>query len=243
MRMKVAAWICGVSVAGVLLSGGLARAGNEAETAELLVKLLQAGRRVISTHQELINDPAKGNKGFTPDYLAEKMIEKYRETTKIDLSRPASVPQAKVLLALLESAKEVVAEAQPVINKQGIGFKGLIPAAWGRKTGERFAQKTGIKLKLTAMDYRYPGNRPDEFEAEVLRLFSDPNYPKGKEYSRMVMVNGQPAFRMMAPEYVGATCLKCHGGPKGERDITGNKKEGLKEGGLAGAISLILPVH
>ena len=244
MRMKVAAWICGISICvGVLLPTGRAHAANEAETAELLVKLLQVGRNVISTHQELINDASKGNKGFTPDYLAEKMIDKYREMTMVDLSKPAGVPQARVLLALLESGKEVVAEAQPIINKQGIGFKGMIPAAWGRKTGERFTQRTGIKLKLTAMDYRFPGNRPDEFESEVLRLFSDPNYPKGKEYSRMVMVNGQPAFRMMAPEYIGATCLKCHGDPKGERDITGNKKEGLKEGGLAGAISLVIPVH
>lgn len=244
MRGKAAAVIFGVSLwVGVLLSVGLARAANEAEVAELLVKLLQAGRSVISSQQELINDPSKGNKGFTPDYLAEKIIEKYKETTKIDLSRPANIPQAKLLLALLESGKEVVAEAQPIINKQGVGFKGLIPAVWGRKTGERFTQKTGIKLKLTAVDYRFPGNKPDEFESEVLRLFSDPNYPKNKEYSRMVMVNGQPAFRMMAPEYAGATCLKCHGDPRGERDITGNKKEGLKEGGLAGAISLIIPVH
>ena len=124
MRAKAAAVVFGVSVwAGVFLSVGPARAANEAEVAELLVKLLQAGRSVISSHQELINDPSKGNKGFTPDYLAEKMIEKYRETAKIDLSRPANIPQAKLLLALLESGKEVVAEAQPIINKQGVGFK------------------------------------------------------------------------------------------------------------------------
>src|SRR5262245_28125004 len=205
MRVRAAAVIFGVSMwVGVLLTAGPTRAANEAEVAELLVRLLQAGRSVISSQQELINDPSKGNKGFTPNYFAEKMIEKYRETTKIDLSRPANIPQAKLLLALLESGKEVVSEAQPIINKQGVGFKGLIPAVWGRKTGERFTQKTGIKLKLTAVDYRFPGNKPDEFESEVLRLFSDPNYPKGKEYSRMVMVNGQPAFRMMAPEYAGA---------------------------------------
>lgn len=244
MKLPLSAITLGIfALAAALLSPSAARASNEIETAELIVKLLQAGRSVISTHQELINDPTKGNKGFTPDYLAEKMTEKYREMTKIDLSKPATVPQPRLLYALLESAKEVVAEAQPVINKQGIGFKGMIPAAWGRKTGERFTQKTGIKLKLTAADYRYPSNKPDEFESEVLRLFSDPNYPRGKEYSRMVMVDGKPAFRMMAPEYVGPTCLKCHGEPRGERDITGNKKEGLKEGGVAGAISLVIPVH
>jgi hypothetical protein len=219
------------------------RAANEAETGELLVRLLQAGRSVISSHQELINDASKGNKGFTPDYMADKMIEKYREMTKIDLRQPNSTPYGKILLALVDSGKEVVAEAQPVINKQGIGFKGMIPAAWGRKTGEKFLQKTGIRLKLTAVDYRFPTNKPDDFEAEVLKMFSDPSYPKGKEYSRTVMYEGRPAFRIMTPEYAGASCLKCHGEPKGEKDLTGNKKEGLKENGLAGAISLVIPIH
>ena len=92
-------------------------AANEAETGELIVKLLQSGRVVITEHQELINDPAKGNKGFTPDYMADKMIQKYREKTGIDLSQPAGVPQSGLLLTLLESGKEVVAEAQPVRNK------------------------------------------------------------------------------------------------------------------------------
>ena len=71
------------------------QAANESETGELLVKLLQAGRSVISAHQELINDASKGNKGFTPDYMGEKMIEKYRETTKIDLRQPNSTPYNK----------------------------------------------------------------------------------------------------------------------------------------------------
>ena len=62
---------------------------------ELLVKLLQAGRSVISAHQELINDASKGNKGFTPDYMGDKMIEKYREMTKIDLRQPNSTPYNK----------------------------------------------------------------------------------------------------------------------------------------------------
>jgi Protein of unknown function (DUF3365). len=74
-------------------------------------------------------------------------------------------------------------------------------------------------------------------------MFSDPGYPKGKEYSRTVMHEGRPAYRIMTPEYASASCLKCHGDPKGEKDLTGNKKEGLKEGGLAGAISLVIPIH
>lgn len=218
-------------------------AANENETAELLVKLLQVGRVVITEHQELFNDANRGNKGFTPDYMGEQMIQKFRAKTNIDLKQPANIPQSALLLTLLESGKEVVAEAQPVLNKQGVAFKGFIPAKWGRLTAEKFTRKTGIRLKLTAENYRYPGNKPDDFEAEVLKLFLDPRYPKGKEYSKVTVMEGRQVLRLMAPEYAGAKCLKCHGEPKGERDITGMKKEGQKEGDLAGAISLILPVR
>jgi len=50
-------------------------------------------------------------------------------------------------------------------------------------------------------------------------------------------------MRVMDPEYASASCLTCHGGPKGERDMSGMKKEGWKEGDLAGAVSVILPLR
>jgi hypothetical protein len=57
------------------------------------------------------------------------------------------------------------------------------------------------------------------------------------------MLNGNPVMRVMDQEYASATCLTCHGGPKGERDMSGMKKEGWKEGALAGAISVVLPTR
>lgn len=217
-------------------------ANTEVETAELLIKLVQVGRGVLSEHQAIINDSSKGDKGFTGDFVANQVIERFRKATKIDLSRPATVPQGSLFLAMVESEKEVIDEAQPVINKQGVGFKGMIPAVFARKSGERFFRKTGIRVKLTSTDYRYPGNRPDDFEAEVLRLFADTRHPKGQPYSRTTMLDGRPVLRMMDPEYAATTCLSCHGNPKGDRDVTGAKKEGWHEGDLAGAISIVIPM-
>lgn len=220
-----------------------ASAGSEAETAELLIKLMQAGRGVVSANQDLINDASKADKGFTPDVFGDRLIQKFRETTNVDLRSPSVPPAtAKLLLALVDSGKEVVGEFQPVINKGGIGFKGFIPAKWGRMTAEKFTQRTGVRMKLTSTNYRWPGNRPDDFEAEVLRLFSEANYPKGKDYSKATTVEGKQVLRVMAPEYVKPFCLGCHGEPKGDKDITGMKKEGYKDGDLAGAISLVIPV-
>lgn len=231
-----------VAITAVALWTGPAQAANEAEVAEHLIELVKIGRGVVSEFQAQINDATKGDKGFTGDYVAAQVIDRFKKRTKVDLRIPNAVPQANLYLALVEAEKEVVDEAQPIINKQGISFKGFLPAVFARRTGEHFYKKSGVRLKLTGIDYRNPNNKPDDFEAEVLRMFSDPRHPKGQSYVRNTMVDGRPVLRMMDPEYAGATCLTCHGNPKGERDITGNKKEGWKEGELAGAISVVLPL-
>lgn len=235
-----------------VLSGGVASAAlfcaspafaaNEAEVAEHLIDLVKIGRGVLSEQMANINDPSKENKGFTGDYMATQVMERFKKKSKIDLRIPNVVPQANLYLALVEAEKEVVDEAQPIINKKGISFKGFIPAVFSRRTGEHFYKKSGVRVKLTGSDYRNPSNKPDDFEAEVLRMFGDPRHPKGQSYVRNTMLDGRPVFRMMDPEYAGPSCLGCHGAPKGERDVTGNKKEGWKEGDLAGAISIVMPL-
>lgn len=244
MNARMSSLVLGVGFCSfLLLSAPPVKAGEETETAELLITLLKTGRSVVSENQALINDASKGNKGFTEEFLAQQVVEKFKAKTKVDLSRVQGVPQGALLLNLLEAEKEVVAEAQPVLNKQGVGFKGFLPAVFARKSGERFYRKTGIRLKLTGIDYRNPNNKPDDFEVEVLRMFSDPRHPKGQQYVKATMSAGKPVLRVMDPEYAGASCLNCHGVPRGERDITGMKKEGWKEGDLAGAISIVMPMR
>jgi hypothetical protein len=231
-----------MATVALLCQAGPVMAANEGEVAEHLIDLLKIGRGVMSEQMGNINDATKANKGFTGDYMAGQVIERFKKKTKIDLRIPNAVPQAPLYLALVEAEKEVVDEAQPVINRPGIGFKGFIPAVFARKTGENFYRKTGVKLKLTGVDYRNVNNRPDDFEAEVLRMFSDPRHPKGQTYVRNTVLDGRPVLRMMDPEYAAASCLSCHGAPKGSKDITGGHKEGWKEGDLAGAISVVLPL-
>jgi hypothetical protein len=233
-----------VGMATILLAWSMpARAANEAEVvAEHLIELVKIGRVVVSEHQDTINDAAKSEKGFTSDFVADQVMERFRKKTKIDLRIPNVVPQANFYLALVEAEREVVDEAQPVINRQGIGFKGFFHAVFARRVGEHFYKRTGVRMKLTGTDYRSPNSKPDEFEQEVLRMFSDPRHPKNQVYVRNTVIDGKPVLRMMDPEYAAASCLSCHGAPKGERDITGMKKEGWKEGGFAGAISLVLPL-
>ena len=244
--MKVRSSLMIVGIAACTLCWGLnadAKTTDEAETAELLIVLLKAGRAVVSEHQDLINDAARGDKGFTDDVIGHKILERFKADTHIDLSKPNGIPRHDILLAMVQAQREVVRDAQPVINKEGVGFKGFVPSVFARKVGQKLFSKTGIKVKLTAMDYRFPGNQPDDFESEVLRVFSDPHYPKGKRYVKLSVVDDGQAVRVMHPEYAEATCLVCHGDPKGARDMTGMKKEGWQEGELAGAISVVMPVR
>lgn len=215
------------------------------ETARLLAKLLQAGRLVIEQNQALIDDAHKGDKGFTPEAFERQLYEVFRQRTGIDLSAPATKtalavpPLARTLMpALIEAGKDVVRDAQIVINQRGIGYKNFIPATFGSQTAARFSKRSQIRLKQTAIQPRNPKNEPDEYESSVLHWLS--GRPNGDAYVSELTESGR-TLRVLMPIYYQRECLVCHGEPKGEWDISGYPKEGSKEGDLAGAISVKIP--
>lgn len=58
MKAQLTALILGTAVCATVMGlPSFARAGDESETAELLIALLKSGRAVVSEHQALINDP------------------------------------------------------------------------------------------------------------------------------------------------------------------------------------------
>jgi hypothetical protein len=237
--------LCGAVVLALVATafGGSAFAASEEKLAEQLSKLLQVGRKIVSDNQALINDASKGDKGFTPQVFVNLVVAEYEKATGIDL-RKVGGDEGKWLTMMLEAERDTVAEAQPVINLPGMGFKGFIPAVFVRKTGEKFTAKAGgIVMKYTAIEYRNARNAPDDFERKTMGTFASPTYPKGKAYQEVAQVDGKKVVRIMFPEYAAKSCLSCHGDPRGERDITGGKKEGQKEGDLAGALSWTIPLH
>jgi general secretion pathway protein A len=217
------------------------------ETARLLAKLLNAGRMVIDRNQLLIDDPHKGDKGFTPDVFEKQLIEEFRKQTSIDLSTlqtaPVSItvpPLARELLsAFIQASKEVVREAQLVINQRGIGYKNFIPATYGSQAAARFSKKSNVRLKQTTLQPRNQKNEPDEYEASVLQWLA--GRPRAEAYVSELTEEGR-TLRVVMPIYYARDCLKCHGEPKGDLDISGYPKEGAREGDLAGAITVTTPL-
>jgi general secretion pathway protein A len=214
-------------------------------TARLLAILLDSGRYVINENQELFDDPGREDKGFTPDVFEQQLIGMFRGRSGIDLRdlNAAHVPRGakKFLQALVAASKQVVAEAQPEINRKGVGFKGFIPAVFGARVAGRFTEATGVRLKQTALVPRNPSNAPDPFEKAVLQEFADPSYPREKVISEATA--RAKSLRLMFPLYTTRKCLDCHGEPKGEIDKTGHPREGLRLGQNAGAISVVIPIQ
>jgi general secretion pathway protein A len=246
--VRILSVVC-VGVLCVSLSPAVAEDESAArETGRLLAVLLDAGRVTIGQNQLLLNDPTKGDKGFTPEVFAQQTIAAFKERTGHDLANlsVATVPEmSKPLLArLLEESKKTVASYQTVINMPGIKYKGLIPATFGTETGTRFQTWSGVYLKQTAPDHliRNPKNKPDAFEAAEMKKMGEPSFPRVGEQIVSAMVEDGKSMRVLLPLFYGKNCLGCHGAPKGERDVTGYPREGAQEGELGGAISVKFPM-
>lgn len=217
------------------------------ETARLLAKLLKAGRLVIEQNQLLIDDQHKGDKGFTPEVFEQQLVQEFRQQTGLDLSKIQSTPAsitvpslAKELLpAFVLASKEVVRDAQVVINQRGIGYKNFIPATYGSQASARFSKQSRVRLKQTTLQPRNPKNEPDDYEASVLKWLS--GRPKAEAYVSELTDQGQ-TLRVVMPIYYTPACLTCHGEPKGDLDISGYPKEGHHDGDLAGAITVTAPL-
>ncbi|MBI4000472.1 MAG: DUF3365 domain-containing protein [Nitrospira defluvii] len=214
------------------------------QTARLLAILLDSGRAVVNDNQTLLDDPAKADKGFTPEVFERQLLDMFRGRAGIDLREIETVKlplRDKYLLKeLVAVSKQVIEDAQANLNRHGAGFKGFIPAVFGARVATRFTVKTGVRLKQTALVPRNPANRPDSYERVALEAFADSAYPREKVISEMAA--NSSALRLMFPLYATRHCLDCHGGPKGGLDRTGYPREGLTLGQNAGAISVLLPV-
>jgi hypothetical protein len=240
---------CAIVAAGILaalVAPTRADSDDDAVIARSLAAMLRAGRTVVSSNQTKINDPNLGDKGLSGAVVLAEAVKIYETTTGTAVaSIDPNSRHGRLLRAQMDAIVEVMDANQVTINATGTAFKGFIPAVFGRLVNEAFAKRAGNEavVKVTAPEplVRNRKARPDAWEKDIIttKLLA-PDWPSGQVYSATAEANGRKAFRMMVPEYYAASCLSCHGSPKGETDITGYPKEGGHEKDLGGVISLIL---
>lgn len=215
-------------------------------TGNRLAELLRAGRAVVSAKQPLINDPDVAHKGLTPEaFVAEVAALHVERTGAPPITEAMDPAEAEIVQALLDAMAGAIAEAQPLIDREGMGFKGFIPATFARMTNERFGaiEAGAARMKVTAPPalVRNRTATPDAWERAVIEdHLGTPEWSHGETFYETVADGEGRAFRMLIPEYYADSCMSCHGGPAGETDITGFPKEGAAAGDLGGAISITL---
>jgi Protein of unknown function (DUF3365) len=212
------------------------------KTAQWLATLLNAGRLVIKHNQPVIDDPRRGEKDFTPEVFERQVVEEFFTQSGIHLTRaPSDLPMLarELLFELMRASKQVVADAQLVINQRGIGYKNFIPATFGSQAAHKFSLRSRVKLKQTALNPRNPKNTPDLYETRILqRLAAQP----ADQLPVVEWTEEGTVLRVVSPIYYSEDCLACHGIPKGILDISGYPREGAQEGEFAGAISVQIPL-
>ncbi len=243
-----AAVVTAVTLAALLFNIGSAWSQNDddRQIADSLAAMLRAGRGVISSNQARINDPTLGPKGLDGNTVLARSIEIYQQGGGIDPRTldPAS-RQRRLLNAEMDAIREVMDANQASINAQGTGFKGFIPAVFGRLVSEAFSRLANgeAEIRVTAPPnlVRNRKARPDAWETQIIGTkFLAADWPHGQSYEQRTEIDGKPVFRIAVPEYYAASCLACHGTPRGETDITGYPKEGAALGDLGGVISIRL---
>ena len=235
-------------LAGALcLSQVSAEEQSDQVVAGRLAEFLRSARTVISQYQELINDPAKGDKGLTGERVLAEATVIYQKQTGED---PAAVDPAskegRLLRAQMDAIKDVMAENQSAINAPDVGFKGFIPAIFARLVNEKFQEKAGGQAADQGDRPGRPRPQPQgaprrlgeggaDGQVRQARLAEGAGVQRdcrrrraaGVPPDRAGILQGRPASPAMAQ-------------PKGEMDITGYPKEGGKEGDLGAAISVTL---
>jgi Protein of unknown function (DUF3365) len=219
---------------------------RDAAIARSLAEMLRDARAVISDNEDLINNPDIGDKHLTGRKVLSDAVARYRKATGADPSAidPASY-QGRLMRAMTDAIVQVMDDNQLTINEKGTGFKGFIPAVFGRLVSEAFNRlaRGEAELKVTAPPDLVRNRKalPDAWETKVIKTkLLNAGWPRGRPYSATIDVDGRPAYRFAVPEYYTASCLACHGMPKGAPDITGYPKEGRKRGDLGGVMSITL---
>ena len=146
-----------IGLIGIGLSPMVVFADSDAvEAGRLLAVLHDSGRVTVGANQPLINDPDKGDKGFTPDVFEKQVTDKFKDRAKVNLAdlKNEKIPglAKKLLPQLVDAMKATVADYQPVINRAGVGFKGFIPATFGTQVQGQDRLPDGSYLRVSQAD-------------------------------------------------------------------------------------------
>lgn len=118
-------------------------------------------------------------------------------------------------------------EQPDVVATDGTLYTKISPSVMTKLLSDR-AVKSGLySFKLTNTVPMNPGNAPDEFELEALKLFKA---SQQESVFRTEKRDGKTVLRYVAPIYVNENCMQCH------------MAQSFKFGDVGGCLSVFIPM-
>ena len=258
-------WVCYLAVFQLaLFVSTCAFAGTISELKEQIVgkapfyfkAMKESMLEIIAENQKLINTDPDGSvksEKLLPQNMYQEIYRTYLTiVTNFDENELASEKLTTkrttyLLTSYLQAGRITIANFQDIIDAESDGsvrLKKFIPAVFGRLVAKRVEEKTDLRLKQTTLGKghlgsRNPYNKPDDWEAKVLRKFWLRSWRGDQGFCQRTR---KDEYRFMKPIHVKKACLVCHGGPVGKLGPYGHKKEGYKEGEVRGGISISIPL-
>ena len=172
------ALLCAAGIA-TMAATGMSVAANtpgdeDAAIANGLATMLRAGRTVVSRHQDRINDPNLANKGLDSKTVLAEAVTIFQKTGGGDPAKlDTNSRYSKLVRMQMDAMAEVIDAHQETLNRKGVGFKGFIPAVFGRLSNEAFGRRAiGMaEMKVTAPPQfiRNVKAKADDWEGSVIK--------------------------------------------------------------------------
>ena len=156
--------------------------------------------------------------------------------------RERALAEARTLNAEMESVWDYVNAQQDIINYDFDGsyhFRGVYCTVAAKGVAQRFMGRTDYVVRYVRENPRSGTDYPDEYEAQAIAAWRDAEVAETHSFTQY---DGVTSLRYTSVILIKGNCLKCHGGPAGEKDETGYYKEGMSTGDLAGLASIVIPM-
>lgn len=150
-----------------------------------------------------------------------------------------ALAEARVLSAEIGAAWDYIDAVQPQINRATGETSGIYCAVAAKDIAKRFSAGSAYSIRYIRGNPRNTEDAPDDFERKALSSFEEGVV---EEYYGLEHQGDSSVFRYVGLLEIEDGCLPCHGDPAGEKDITGYAKEGMAEGDVAGAVSIVMPM-
>lgn len=167
------------------------------------------------------------------------MSNTQREQTENEL-REKGIALAQQMTAVWDFMSANQDRFEATAYAENGAYQGLHCAVAGRSIGKLFTIESDYITRFVNFEPRNSEDEPDEFEAAALAAFNES--ADTKDYYAITHYEGREVFRYVAPMKIQESCLECHGGPRGEIDVTGHEKEGWELDDVGGAISIVMPM-